>query len=403
MANLGFGGKNIIDIVKYKSIFLTLSALVIIPCICIMVYTMVTTGSFSPVRLGIDFTGGTFLQYGFEQKLETGDINELRKVLSTVGLEGAIIQLQKPTNVLGAIGTKTELEPPKEAAIPSNMDNISENKEKQPTSEAVEATSKADVTAESTKTPESRQEAKQEMAEESVSTEESQLLADENVNTVVSFRVKFLDEGALKNLNQVLRDKYGSFSVIQTTAIGPSLGKELLTNSMLALILVFGAIVAYLSFRFQFDYAVCALIALFHDAIFVLGIFSLLGILYNTEVDSMFVTAMLTVIGFSVHDTIVVFDRIRENSRFLSKKKSFSEIVNDSVNQTLARSINTSLTTLITLGCLYFFGGVTTRDFVLAMMLGIAVGTYSSIFNASVILAWWRSKQDNASYRKKTA
>ena len=108
---------------------------------------------------------------------------------------------------------------------------------------------------------------------------------------------------------------------------------------------------------------------------------------------------ILIVIGFSNHDTIVVFDRIRENCRFFAKKASFPEIVNASVNQTLARSINTSLTTLITLGALYLFGGETTKEFVLAMIVGIAIGTYSSIFFASTLLDWWREKQDS----KKTA
>ena len=124
---------------------------------------------------------------------------------------------------------------------------------------------------------------------------------------------------------------------------------------------------------------------IFHDVIFVIGIFSILGLFYNVQIDGLFITAILTVVGFSVHDTIVVFDRIRENLRYYSKKMSFGEIVDASVNQTLARSINTSVTTLITLGALYFFGGVTTKDFVLAMILGIAIGTYSSIFFCIVI------------------
>jgi preprotein translocase subunit SecF len=120
--------------------------------------------------------------------------------------------------------------------------------------------------------------------------------------------------------------------------------------------------------------------------------FSIFGLLFGTEIDSLFITAVLTVVGFSVHDTIVVFDRIRENSRFLAKKMSFNDVVNASVNQTLARSINTSLTVLITLLALFFLGGVTTKDFVLAMILGIFIGTYSSIFNASTLLAMWRSR-----------
>ena len=152
-------------------------------------------------------------------------------------------------------------------------------------------------------------------------------------------------------------------------------------------------IVAYLSLRFQFDFAVCAILALMHDVVFVVGVFALLGLFCGVQVDGLFLTAILTVIGFSVHDTIVVFDRIRENLRYYAKKMSFGEIVNASVTQTMARSINTSLTTLITLMALYFFGGVTTRDFVFAMILGIAIGTYSSIFFASMLIDFWRDKK----------
>jgi preprotein translocase subunit SecF len=156
-------------------------------------------------------------------------------------------------------------------------------------------------------------------------------------------------------------------------------------------------IVGYLTFRFQFDFAMCAMLALVHDTIFLFGTFAMFGALFHTEIDSLFVTALLTVVGFSVHDTIVVFDRIRENNRLLfTKKVPFTKIVNMSVNQTLARSINTSLTVLLTMLAMYFFGGETTKDFVLAIIIGIAAGTYSSIFNASVLLAMWRNRNQPA-------
>ncbi len=159
--------------------------------------------------------------------------------------------------------------------------------------------------------------------------------------------------------------------------------------------------VLYVLYRFKFDYAVCAIIALFHDVLVLSGIFAILGLITGVEVDSLFIAAILTVIGFSVHDTIVVFNRIRENAKYVGSKgtdpitgqeyrKTFGDVANDSVNQTLARSIYTSLTVIITLSALYFLGGVTTRDFVLAMLIGIISGTYSSIFNASCLLVWWR-------------
>ena len=172
-----------------------------------------------------------------------------------------------------------------------------------------------------------------------------------------------------------------------------SSGSELFANSLVALTLALLGIICYLTIRFQFDYALAAILGLIHDVIFVCGVFSILGLIFGVEVDALFVTAILTVIGFSVHDTIVVFDRVRENLRYYAKKMSFGEIVNFSVNQTLARSINTSLTTLLTLLALYFFGGVTTKNFVLAMILGIAIGTYSSIFFCTVLVDIWDEKK----------
>jgi preprotein translocase subunit SecF len=132
-----------------------------------------------------------------------------------------------------------------------------------------------------------------------------------------------------------------------------------------------------------------AIAALLHDALFVLGVFSLLGHFLGVEIDALFVTAILTVIGFSVHDTIVVFDRIRENLR--RDKGSFEAIVNNSILETIARSINTSLTVLLTLLALFLFGGQSIRMFVLALLIGIASGTYSSIFNASPLLVTWHN------------
>jgi preprotein translocase subunit SecF len=150
--------------------------------------------------------------------------------------------------------------------------------------------------------------------------------------------------------------------------------------------------IAYISFRFEFKYAVSAIAGLIHDVLFVMGVFSILGLFYNVEVDGLFLTAILTVIGYSVNDTIVTYDRIRENLRYYGKKMTFGEIVDASVQQTITRSINTSLTTLLALAALYFFGGVTTKDFVLAMMLGVLIGTYSSIFFCAMLIDFWTEK-----------
>ena len=215
---------------------------------------------------------------------------------------------------------------------------------------------------------------------------------------ILSVRTKFIAEGSsdLENITGIVNKDFGSSELVQVTSVGPTLGQELFKNSLIALSLALMGIIAYLTFRFKFDYALAAILGLVHDTVFVLGVFSILGLFYGVQVDALFVTALLTVIGFSVHDTIVVFDRVRENLKYYSKKMTFGEIMNASINQTLARSINTSLTTLITLAALYFFGGVTTKDFVLAMILGIAIGTYSSIFFCSTLVDIWEDKKVTA-------
>ena len=216
-----------------------------------------------------------------------------------------------------------------------------------------------------------------------------------DLKSILSVRTKFIAEGSAEQdkITNVMNEEFTNPDLVQVSSVGPTLGKELFKNSLIALSLALLGIIAYLTMRFQFDYALAAILGLVHDTLFVCGVFSILGLFYDVQIDALFVTALLTVIGFSVHDTIVVFDRVRENLKYYSKKMTFSEIMNGSINQTFARSINTSLTTLITLLALYFWGGVTTRDFVLAMILGIAVGTYSSIFFCSVLVDIWEDKK----------
>ncbi len=317
------GNKNIIDVVKYKWVWLILSLILILPGVFAMVYSTITLPTHTPLKVGIDFTGGTVLQYGVKESVDNTNISKLRADLEQSNIDSASIQI-------------------------INVNNASD---------VANPNAKADI------------------------------------QHIISIRTKFIDEHdetSLAKVSTAIKKDYPEAKMISVNSVGPTLGNELYKNSLIAMGLAFIGIVAYLTLRFRLDYAVIALLSLLHDVLFVLGVFSILGLVYNVEIDSLFITAILTVIGFSVHDTIVVFDRVRENMRFLAKKASFDEIVNASVNQTLARSINTSLTTLLTLLALYFFGGVTTKDFVLAMILGIAIGTYSSIFFASMVLAWHR-------------
>jgi preprotein translocase subunit SecF len=303
-----------IDLVKYRWIWFGISLVILIPgmigiCACLAEFH-------APLRPGIDFTGGSILQYQFEHPVS---LDTVRQVLTASGFPGSQVQLAT--------------------------------------------------------------------------------VAGENV---VVMRTRAIDnEDEKKSLDRELASKVGKFKVLSVDKVSATIGPELLGSGLIALCITFAMMIIYISYRFKLDFAVCAIIALFHDALALCGIFAILGILLGTEVDSLFISAILTVIGFSVHDTIVVFDRIRENVKYVGSKavnpktgqeykKNFGDVANDSVNQTLARSIYTSLTVIITLTSLYLLGGVTTRDFVLAMLIGIISGTYSSIFNASCLLVLWR-------------
>lgn len=180
-------------------------------------------------------------------------------------------------------------------------------------------------------------------------------------------------------------------------SVGPTVSSTIARNAIVSLLLVSLAIVLYIAYAFRnapppvspWSFGFMAIAALLHDAFFVLGVFSILGHFFGVEIDALFVTAILTVIGFSVHDTIVVFDRIRENLR--REKGDFEAIVNHSILETIARSVNTSMTVLLTLLALFLFGGQSIRLFVLALLIGVASGTYSSIFNASPLLVTWHN------------
>ena len=216
-------------------------------------------------------------------------------------------------------------------------------------------------------------------------------------STGIDIKTKPLDKPAHDKLLADLKTKAGSFTEISYDSVGPVIGNELKSNAVYELILVSLGIVLYIAYAFRkvtkpitaWKFGWSAIIALLHDLFVVAGIFSLLGHFFKIEVDSLFVTALLTVLGFSVHDTIVVFDRIRENLR-TEAGQPIETIVNHSINQTVVRSLNTSLTVLFVLLALFLFGGVTIKYFVLALFIGIVAGTYSSIFIASPILVLWQ-------------
>ena len=183
------------------------------------------------------------------------------------------------------------------------------------------------------------------------------------------------------------------------TTIGPVVSSDLINQALLLILIGSIGILLWITYRFQdVKFGVTALVALVHDVIVVVGIFAMLGTIFRIEIDALFVTAMLTVIGFSVHDTIVVFDRIRENLR-LNPGEALNPVINFSIMQTMTRSIITSLTVVFTLLALFLFGGFSMRNFALALLVGIVSGTYSSIFNASQIVSLWQEIEDRVRHR----
>lgn len=311
--------KNGVHVVKYRVLWMCLSALLLIPGIIAMIYSMITYPTHSPVKVGIDYTGGTILQYGVPEAVSSDDLAKTREDLDNIGVTNTYLQVL----------------------------NVNPTTEKN------------------------------------------------NIKSIISIRTKFIDEGSdLSNqISTTIKKEYKNAELVQVSSVGPTLGNELFKMSIIALLLAIVGMIVYISFRFKLEYAIAAILGLVHDVLFVMGVFSILGIFCNVQIDGLFLTAILTLIGFSINDTIVTFDRIRENLRYYGKKMTFGEIVDASVNQTLTRSVNTSLTAFITLAALYFFGGVTTKDFVLAMMIGVVVGTYSSIFFCSMLVDFWEEKK----------
>ncbi len=192
-------------------------------------------------------------------------------------------------------------------------------------------------------------------------------------------------------------------------SVDGSISSSTTFNAILAVFFAAIAILVYISIAFRkvgsirqsARFGASAIIALLHDALVVLGLWAIFGHFFGFKVDSLFLTAVLTVIGFSVHDTIVVFDRIRENMSRRTAAESFDTVVNASLVQTMTRSLNTSLTVLFTLAALTLFGGESIREFTLALLIGIASGTFSSIFNASMILDVWETREYRTWFRRK--
>jgi preprotein translocase subunit SecF len=318
-----------LDVIKNARLYTSISSAVILAGLVAMVISFQQLGS--PLRLGIDFTGGSSITLGLACNAgncgKPIDVSVVRQAVESKGFTNSVIQLVEGKDLKG------------------------------------------------------------------VSVRTAHLSVDERA------KLKATMTESLKQYGEVDPKKS------QIDEVGPAIGQQALNNGLLALALSFTGIGVYLAFRFQLDYAAFAIIALFHDIFVTAGVFALLGLTMGVEIDSLFIVAMLTICGFSVNDTVVIYDRIRENVKLDTDTTSFNNLVNDSVNQTLGRSINTSLTSTLPLVAIFLFGGATLRFFALALIIGFLSGAYSSIFNASILLAWWRSRSSsyNASSPKTEA
>lgn len=220
-------------------------------------------------------------------------------------------------------------------------------------------------------------------------------------DNIYLLRLKAISQDQFDAFKKSLSPQTGNITDKRFETVGPLVGAEMTKNALLAVVVASLFIVIYLAWSFReipkpyssWKFGASAVIALIHDVLIVVGMFSLFGEIWGVEIDSLFVTALLTIIGFSVHDSIVVFDRVRENLVKLPRS-TFEQVVDFSITETLNRSLNTSLTVILTLTSLILFGGETIRWFVVALLIGIASGTYSSIFNAAPILVLWEQKEN---------
>ncbi|CVK19594.1 protein translocase subunit SecF [Sporomusa sphaeroides] len=212
------------------------------------------------------------------------------------------------------------------------------------------------------------------------------LTGQESVSPNVFIRSHVLNEDERRAVLKGFETKLGAFEVLRVEKVGAVVGSELTRQAVFALVISWVLMIVYITYRFEFKFAVCGILGLVHDVIITIGAFSLL----QKEIDAAFVAALLTVVGYSINDTIVIFDRIRENLRNYKKNDDIEELVNRSVWQTMTRSIYTVLTVLFAAGSLYWFGGETTKNFSLALLIGIAVGAYSSIFTSSQLWVDWK-------------
>jgi len=353
------------DVIGKRKLFYALSLALTIPG---LVFILLTPFTDLGLQFTIDYTGGTRWEIKFEDPNVTPE--QVQQVFADNGLEASTVRTST-----GFIEIKTEPIGLQPAPAPSASPDPSAS-----------AGASASPGASGSPAPSASA-----SASPSASAEPS---ASPSAPPAVG-NTELPTDGQLGEMVTALEAALGPIeSQASLTTIGPVVSADLINQALILILVGSLGIMSWITYRFRdWKFGVTALVSLLHDVIVVVGAFAILGTFFHVEINALFVTAMLTVIGFSVHDTIVVFDRIRENkARHLGEP--FDEIVNHSILQTFGRSITTSLTVLITLLSLFLFGGAAITDFVLVLLIGIIIGTYSSIFVASPLLVDWHQWED---------
>ena len=394
------------DIIGKRRWYFLLSAIVTIPGLFFILLTPISNGA-AGLNFTIDYTGGTKWEIRFKDPSVTPD--QVAAVFNANGLPASVVTvnngfLEIKTVPIGLSSpapsaTPVPTVPPPASAGPSGSAAPSASSAApSPSASASAASASSGASASPSAAPSASPSPSPSPAPSASASPAASASPGASASpspVVATGNTQLPTDGKLGQMVTALEAALGPIeSQHSLTTIGPVVSSDLVQQALILIVVGSLGILAWITFRFHdVKFGATALVALVHDVIVVVGIFAVLGTFFHVEIDALFVTAMLTVIGFSVHDTIVVFDRIREN-RARHAGEPFAEVVNHSILQTFARSIMTSFTVVLTLLALYLFGGSAIRNFVLALLIGIISGTYSSIFNAATLLTVWQEWDD---------
>jgi preprotein translocase SecF subunit len=396
----------VFDIIGKRRWYFLISALVTIPGLIFILLTPISNGA-AGLNFTIDYTGGTKWEISFKNPAVTSD--QVAAVFVANGLPAAVVSSGNDFFEIKTVPIGLSAPAPSPTPVPTVPPNPSASAggSTSPSASASSATPSASASAASASgspapssspspTPSSTPSPTPSPSPSaSASPAASASASASSSPAAATGNTQLPTNGRLGQMVTALEAALGPISAQRSlTTIGPVVSSDLIQQALILIVVGSLGILAWITFRFHdVKFGATALVALVHDVIVVVGTFAVLGTFFHVEIDALFVTAMLTVIGFSVHDTIVVFDRIREN-RARHAGEPFAEVVNHSILQTFARSIMTSFTVVLTLLALFLFGGSAIRNFVLALLIGIISGTYSSIFNAAPLLTVWQEWED---------